>query len=104
VNSDLDLIREHVEQAKGRSEGIDPDLTLRLIDALQAAEPELLLLRSLVADIDVFFDSEEGPLFQQGHACRLQGRVAQFWREHYKPNAEARGHRVPGRTWGRGRG
>lgn len=103
MNSDLATIREHVEALKARGGVVDPDLTLRLLEALEGTHTELLLLRSIVSDLDEFFDSEEGPIMQPEHTCRPQRRLAQFYREQYKPNAAQRGHRHPGRTWGRGR-
>lgn len=104
MTSDLELIRSEFLQAKENGHGIDPDVAVRLVDALAAVEVELLLLRSVVSDLDELMDGEEGPLFQPDHSCRVQRRMAQWYREIYKPNAEQRGHRKPGQTFGRGRG
>lgn len=108
---DLTLIRSHLEQAE-KLAGEDPSrvdvevvvrIGLVLLGNLEQTGPELLLLRDIVADLDEFFDSEEGPIMQPDHSCRPQRRLAQFYREIYKPNAAQRGHKQVQRTWGRGR-
>lgn len=99
---DLDTIREACEAAREHGHGIDPEVPLTLLRALQAVEVELLLLRDIVSDLDELYESVAGPLFERGHSCVIQRRVAQFMREQWKPNYEARGKTIPTRTWGRG--
>lgn len=102
--SDLDTVEAALRDAKAHGHPIDVDVALTLLSALQSVEHELLLLRDLTSDVDEFFDSPEGDLFQPGHNCRCQRRTAQFYEQVWKKSAEARGYKRVRETWGRGRG
>lgn len=89
--------------AKGH--GIAGEHVLRLVEALQAAERELLPLRALAADVDEFFDGATEDLFEKGHKdCRTTRRVADFYEHFWKPSAQERGYKRMRKTYGRGTG
>lgn len=94
-------LRDAVEAAKEKGAGIDGDVVLRLVEALERAEVELLPLRSIVADLDELMDTD---LFTPEHTCLCQRRVAQWRREIWKPSARERGYRQTRVTYGRGKG
>ena len=94
-------LREAVEAAKTRGTGVDPEAVLRLVDALERAEVELLPLRSIVSDLDLLMDTD---LFTPEHSCLCQRRVAQWRREVWKDNFRERGGTSTRQTFGRGKG